>query len=156
MSDINNPQSQKQDVIANEFNELRQIEMEGYETAVRKARNVLFLAGALIFVGEMVSMYRTYGDFDLTVFIIALVEAGLFVALALWTKSKPYTAVVSGLVLFIVIIILSAVFNGMADGAEGLFKALIGGFIWKIIILVTLIKGMADAKSLQEAKKNTF
>jgi multisubunit Na+/H+ antiporter MnhE subunit len=38
---------------------------------------------------------------SVSVFIIALIESGIFVALAVWTKKKPYTAIVAGLITFI-------------------------------------------------------
>jgi len=140
--------------IANYADELKQLEMQGYETAVRKARNALFWTGGLLFLGEMIGMVRLDQGFDPVIFGIALVEAGIFVGLALWTKRKPHTAVVTGLVVFAAIIILSAVINGMLEGTEGAMKALFSGIIVKVIILVTLIKGISDANALQKAKEN--
>jgi hypothetical protein len=140
--------------IADYADELKQIEMQGYETAVRKARNALFWTAGLFFLGEMIAMMRTDTGFDPVVFGVALVEAGIFIALALWTKKKPHTAVVTGLIVFIGLNILSVVVNGMTDGSEGVMKALIGGIVVKVIILVTLIKALSDANALQKAKEN--
>jgi hypothetical protein len=151
-TETNDPAPQA-DVIADYASELQQIEMEGYELAVRKARKALFWAGGLIFLGEMISMFTAGGGFSPLIFIIALIEAGIFIALAFWTKKKPYAAVVSGLIAFIGIIILAAVANGITDGATGVFKALFGGIIVKVIILVNLILPLKDAKALQQAKQ---
>jgi hypothetical protein len=141
--------------IADYVDEMRQLEMQGYETAVRKARNALFWTAGLIFLGEMIAMFRLGQGFDPIIFVIALVEAGIFIGLALWTKRKPHTAVVTGLIVFASIIILSAVLSGMTDGTEAVVKSLLGGIIVKVIILVTLIKAISDANALQKAKENT-
>ncbi|MBL7742908.1 MAG: hypothetical protein JNN00_05465 [Chitinophagaceae bacterium] len=151
-NDFSNP-GKEENVIADYADELKQIEMESYETAVKKARNALFWTAGLVFLGEMISMLRGETGFDPIIFVIALIEAGIFVALALWTKKKPYTAVVTGLIAFLGIIALSAVAFGILEGAAGVMKALISGIIVKVIILVTLIKALSDARALQKAKE---
>jgi hypothetical protein len=154
MNEGNKAPSEKQEnVIADYASELKEIEMLGFATAVRKARNALFWTAGLLFLGEMIGMMRDDTGFDPIVFGIAVVEAGIFVALALWTKKKPHTSVVTGLIAFIGIIILSVIANGMIDGSEGVMKALVSGIIVKVIILVTLIKALNDAKALQTAKE---
>jgi hypothetical protein len=102
----------------------------------------------------MIGMYRSGLGFDLYVFIFALVEAGIFLGLAFWTKKKPYTALVLGLVAFIAFILLSMVVNGLVDGSTGVLKAMISGVIIKVVILVALIGGLSDAKALQRAREN--
>jgi hypothetical protein len=154
MTPETNDPAQQKDVIADYASELQQIEMEGYERAVKKARNALFWAGGLYFFWEMIGMFRSETSFNLIWFIIAIIEAGIFIALALWTKSKPYTAVLIGLVYFILLIILSAFASAVEEGSMGVFKALFGGIIVKVIIIVNLILPIKDAKALQEAKKN--
>jgi hypothetical protein len=140
-------------VIANFVDEIRQIQIEGYELRVRKARNALYWTAGLVFLAEMIGMARSATGFDAIVFVIALAEAGVFVALALWTKKKPYTAVLTGLIAFIGLIILSVVVNGIIDGSEGVLKALVGGIIIRVIILVNLISALGDARALQAAKE---
>ena len=140
--------------ISDYADELKQLEIQSYETGVKKARNALFWTGGLFFAWEMIGMMQADAGFDPLIFGFALVEAGIFVALALWTKKKPHTAVVTGLIVFIGFIILSVIFNGIAEGSEGVMKALIGGIVVKIIILVTLFKALSDASALQKAKEN--
>jgi hypothetical protein len=153
-----NPPNQEpqQDVIADYANDLQEIEMEGHARSVRKARNALFWAGGLLFLGEMISMFRISNGFEPIIFIIALVEAGVFIGLAFWTKQKPYTAVVAGLIAFIAILLLSVVINGYAEGSIGVFKALFSGIIIKVVILVNLILPLRDAKELQEMMKKKY
>jgi hypothetical protein len=149
MTSETNDSWQQKDVIADYANELQQIEMEGYERVVRKARNTVFRAGGLIFPGEMISMFAAGTGFNL---IIALSGAGIFIAFAFWTKKKTYTAVISGLLAFTCIIILGAVANSVSDGAPGVLKALFSGILVKVIILINLIIPIKDAKTLQEAE----
>lgn len=154
MTPETNDSNPSKDVITDYASELQQIEMEGYERAVKKARNALFWAGGLYFVWEMIGMFRSEGSFNLIWFIIAVVEAGIFIGLAFWTKSKPHTAVITGLIYFIGLIILSAFAMAMQEGSLGIFKALFSGIIVKVIIIVNLILPLKDARALQEAKRN--
>ena len=141
------------DLIAHDISEIQQIQMEGYELVVKKARNALFWAGGLLFVAEMVAMFSRQQRFDIYVFSIAVLEAGIFIALALYTRKKPYTAIVLGLCAFILVILASVVIAGLETGAEGVFKALFSGVIIKTLILVALIRPLKDAKQLQELKE---
>jgi len=154
MTPETNEPGQQKDVIADYASELQQIEMAGYERTVRKARNALFWAAGLYFVGEMIGMARQESGFDLIWFIIAIVEAGIFIGLALWTKSKPYIAVVTGLIYFVGLIILTAFVMAIEEGPIGVVKALFSGIIVKVAILINLIVPLKDAKALQEARKN--
>src|SRR4029079_15853251 len=101
MTTPNDQPDQQKDIIADYANEIQQIKIEGYERTVRRARNALFWAGGLIFLGEMIAMFRTYAQFDIVIFIIALVEGGIFVGLAFSTKKKPFTAIVTGFIVFL-------------------------------------------------------
>jgi preprotein translocase subunit Sec61beta len=141
------------DVIADHLDELKQFELAGYELAVKKARNALFWTAGLIFFWEMYGMYQLFKAIEPTTFVIALIISGIFVALAFWTKKKPYTALVSGIAAFILYILLAVVLNGLADGAEGVAKALISGVIIKIVIFIALVKPLKEAKELQQAKE---
>ena len=156
MTTPNDQPDQQKDIIADYANEIQQIQMEGYERTVRRARNALFWAGGLIFLGEMIAMFRSETGFDPILLVIALVEGGIFVALAFWTKKKPYSAILTGLAVFLAFIVLSMVLFGMAEGSAGVLKSLVSGIIVKIVILVNLILPIKDAKELQDAKKRNF
>ena len=82
------PIENETDSISDHYNAISQIELEGYEIGVRKARNSLYWTGALVFAGGMIAMYAAAG-FNIIILIIALFESGVFIALALWTKKKP-------------------------------------------------------------------
>ena len=146
----------QENVIADYANDMKQLEMDGYEKGVRKARNALFWAGGLIFLGEMISMVTQGLGFELLVFVIAIAEAGIFIGLAFWTKKKPFTAVVTGLIAFCGILLIPIIAGGIADGSAGVLKALFSGILVKVLILVNLILPLKDAKALQEAKTREF
>jgi hypothetical protein len=112
--------------------------------------------GGLIFFWEMIAMFRAGEGVEPVSLVFAVVIGGAFVALGFWTRKKPYSAIVSGLAVFIAYLALVVVVNGMVEGGVGVLKALLGGIIVKIIILVNLILPIKDAKELQEARKQSF
>jgi hypothetical protein len=156
MSSQNDHPDQQKDIIADYANEIQQIQMEGNERSIRKARNALFWAGGLIFFWEMIAMFRASEGVEPVSIVFAIAISGAFVALGFWTRKKPYTAIVSGLAVFIAYLALVVVINGMVEGSVGVLKALLGGIIVKVIILVNLILPIKDAKELQEARKQSF
>lgn len=157
MNEQPHPGSEEQkDLISDYANEVRQMDLEYAQSSIRKARNALFFAGAMVFVSEMLIVFREGYGFTWYLLLIALVEGGIFVALALWTRKKPYTAVIGGLIAFIGIVLLAVAVNAYTDGLAGGIKALVGGFIFKIFILVALFRALSDAKSVQAAQKEVF
>jgi len=150
--EANKESQETEDVITAYADEIKQIELEGHGRTVKKARNALFWTAGLLLASEIISSFR--GGYDLSPYVIAVIvlEVGVFIALALWTKKKPYSAIVTGIIIFIGLQLLSAVVTGKEEGAEGIFKVLISGFLVKIIILVTLFRAVGDAKELQQAR----
>ncbi len=59
--ETNLPPGKEENPIADYANELKQLEMQGYETAVRKARNALFWTAGLVFLGEMIGNFMIRG-----------------------------------------------------------------------------------------------
>ncbi|MGG9972029.1 hypothetical protein ACQ33O_09575 [Ferruginibacter sp. SUN002] len=151
--DNTNTNEQTQDQIADYAEEIKKINMEGSERVVKKARNALFWTAGLLLLGEILSIFLNKLEVDVVLVGVIVVEVGAFIALALLTKTKPYTAVVSGLILFIGIQLLAAVAYGYAGGIEGVLKTLSSGIIVKVIILVNLFRAIGDAKELQQEKE---
>src|SRR5258705_7055123 len=104
MSENQNPDNQQppaENEIADYYDGVKKLEMEGYETGIKKARNALFATAALFFIAEMITAGTSGVGVTPLVIVVALVESGVFVALGFWTKTKPYTAIIVGLILFI-------------------------------------------------------
>ena len=126
---------------------VRQLEMRGYESGIKNARTALFVTAAILFVGELIAAALSEAPFTLLFWSIILIQSGIFVALGFWTKTRPYAAVIIGLVAFILIWMLAITLSG--------FQGAIGGIIIKIIIIVYLAKAIGPAKAWEEAKRNS-
>lgn len=113
--------------------------MEGYDKPVRKARNILYIIGAL----QLVALF-TLGDlYGAELYLTAGVYiffALVFAGLAFWTKWKPYTAILTGLIIYGGLILLSAIVEP---------ETIIKGIILKIIAFSLLISGLKNAKEVQ-------
>ena len=132
--------------ISDYYDGLKQIEIQGYETGVKKARTALFVTAGLLFVGELISVGLTGLTLTPLLIGIALIESAIFVGLAFWTNTKPYTAIIVGLVIFIGMWILAIIGSG--------FMGAIGGIIVRIIIISYLISALKPAKAWEDARKN--
>ena len=143
----------KEDLISDYVNELKESDLEHNKLSVKKARNTLYLVAVLVFVSEMIGMLMSDEGFTPLVLAISLVEAGIFVALALWTKRRPYSAVIGGIIAFIGIYTLAFAVNAYTLDFGAAVKSLMGGFIFKIIVLVTLFQALGNAKAVQNHNK---
>jgi hypothetical protein len=126
------------------FNE-QEFSMEGYDKHIRQARNALFIAAAIMLLNAII-LFSKY-PFDLEImwldYLIWTVYIVGFIALALWTKKKPYYAIIGGLVLMGVFILINAIIEP---------TTIFGGIVFKIAVIVFLIKGLGDAKEAQQMK----
>jgi hypothetical protein len=66
-----------------------------------------------------------------------------FIVLGFWTKKKPYYAIIGALILYGVFILLNAIFD-----VTTIYK----GIIFKIAVIVFLVKGLNNAKEAQQMK----
>jgi hypothetical protein len=117
----------------------------GYDKHIRQARNTIFVVAAIQFIFAVVSMYmvETVADkwlnFGLSAFI-----AAIFVALALWTKKKPYTAILIALIIYCLLILIYAISEPLS---------ILKGIILRVIIIMYLARGLKNAKEAQEMQK---
>jgi len=125
---------------------VKQLEMQGYESGIKNARTALFVTAALLFAGELISAAISEIPFTFLFWIIILIQSGVFVALGFWTKTRPYAAIITGLVFFILIWALAIALSG--------FKGALGGIIVKVIIIVYLAKAIGPAKTWEDSKRN--
>lgn len=138
------PKQEQQDVIADHFEELKQIEMMGYEPEIRKARNALFVVAALLLIAELISAGANNIPFSPLFLLILAVECGSFVALGIWANTRPFTAITLGLILFVGLWVFAIVATG--------FQAAIGGILIRIIVISYLVSALKDAKAWEDAK----
>jgi uncharacterized membrane protein YoaK (UPF0700 family) len=140
-----NTEEKKEDVISDYYDGVKEMEMQGYESGIKNARTALYVTAALVFIGEIISASIQGLELTALLIIIAIAEAGVFIGLALWTKTKPFTAIITGLIVFILMWVAAIIFSGG--------QAVYSGIIVRVIILVNLIKAIKPAKAWEDAKK---
>ena len=119
--------------------------LDGYDKTIKNARTALFVVAAVQVIFGCI-MYGSGAYEDPGIILgVAIAIGVVFLLLGFWTKSKPYTAIVTGLVLFIVLHVLEAI----SDPTQ-IYK----GVIMKVLVIVYLVKSLGDAKEAQEMKKN--
>jgi len=138
--------AERANTISDYYDGIRQLELQAYEGAVKRARTVLFVTAGLVFVGELI--YAASNNITMTPTLIGIValESVFFVGLALWTRRKPYTAIMIGIIVFVGLWALAIISSG--------FKAAIGGIVVRIIIIAYLIKALKPAKDWEEVKRS--
>ena len=140
-------QPKSEDHIADYYEGVKKLEMQGHENGIKKARNALFITAGVLLVGEIV--FASLQNVQLTPLAIGIiaVEVGTFIALGFWTKSKPYTAIIVGIIFFL----LLWVFAIIVTGIEAAYR----GIILRIIILSVLISALKSAKAWESLKKSS-
>lgn len=148
MSDIENktdPGPKSENEIADYYEGVKKLELQGHEAGIKKARTALFVTAALLLIGEIISASVSGVEFTPLMIGIVVVEVGIFIALALWTKTKPFSAIITGLIVFVLLWIGSIALIGG--------KAAYSGIIVKVIIITTLVGAIKPAKAWEDAKK---
>jgi hypothetical protein len=118
-----------------------------YDKHIRQARNAIFVTAGVIFLSLIVMLIASskeeneYLWIDLLLYGVFIIG---FIALGLWTKNRPYYAIICALILYLIFIGLNAI---------GDIKTLFSGIIFKIIIIVYLVKGINDAKTAEEMRQ---
>ena len=117
--------------------------MQGYDKHIRQARNAIFVAAGVVLISLLVLCFTISADYEYLWIDICIYGAFIagFIVLGFWTKTKPYYAIISALILYALLIALFAYFD---------ITTLYKGFLFKIFIIVYLAKGLGDAKEAQE------
>lgn len=125
----------------------QEFSMQGYDKHIRQARNAIFAVAGILVINVLVLFFNIPESYEYLWLDFAI--WGSFIAgftfLALYTKKKPYYAIVGALCLYAAFIILNAVID-----ASTLYK----GILFKIIIVVLLVKGVNDAREAQALQDN--
>jgi hypothetical protein len=112
-------------------------------TALNRGRSALFvIVGLYVLAG----IYEAFlAPWHQMIFgIIDWIVAAIFLGLAIWSYRQPFPAMVTGLCLYVLIILLLA-----AIDPATLFQ----GIIWKILVTMYLVYGIQNARKEQNAKK---
>ena len=127
----------------------KEIDLDAAREKIKKAGSVLYwISGATLVVGLLLFMieYVKGGDNSEAVatVIVNIILGAIYLALASWSKRKPFAAIVSGLSLYVLVIILSAIVNPVS---------LASGFIIKIVFIIYFVKGIKSALEAESLKK---
>lgn len=120
--------------------------MRGYDKHIRQARNAIFIAAGVLLLNVFIlaaTVPYSYEYLWLDFVIWGSFIAG-FIVLGIWTKKKPYYAILGALILYAAFIILNAAID---------ITTLSKGIILKIVIIVLLVKGINDAREAQRMQE---
>ena len=130
------------------FDDLHNDEREMYDYGVRKIRNALFFAGAIMLLADVIALismvYQVPGVRLLLGFGIALAILGFFVGLGFWAKKKPFTALLAGLAVFAALQALA-----MLGNPASIFQ----GLLVKAVVVISLAFWLKQARRLQGMKQ---
>ena len=144
-----NPQNEprkSEHEIADYYDGVKKLEMEGHQGGIKKARNALLATAFILLIGEIITASASGLEWTPLAIAIIVIEVGAFVALALWTKTKPYAAIIVGIILFVLLWVAAIVVVGG--------RAAYSGILVRIIILSILISALKPAKAWEDLKKN--
>nr|WP_199156234.1 hypothetical protein [Pedobacter sp. ASV2] len=124
---------------------VKEIELQESGGKIDSARNSLYWIGGLIAFWTVIAYFMNADAEDaLAILITNIILVGAFIGLAVWSKTKPAAALISGLSLYLLVQILNAVVNPMSIFSE---------IIFKIIIIGYLIKGIKAVLEVDKLKK---
>jgi hypothetical protein len=115
---------------------------------IQNAKNALYVVVALLVVRGIISTFIIPSSEIIDIWIEIVIVAGIFLVLAMLTETKPYQALLIGLILYLLYEVVNVIINPTT-----IFK----GIIFKVAIVVYLIKGLNSAqevKRLKEIMKN--
>ena len=119
---------------------------EGYDKHIRQARYACFIGAGLLLINALL-LFSKY-PFDIEIFwldyLLWTIYIGGFIACGVWTKHKPYYAIIGGMIILALFILINAIIEP---------TTIISGLLFKIGIAVVLIKGLQDAKQAQQMKE---
>ncbi|MFH4964698.1 hypothetical protein V8G69_06805 [Gaetbulibacter sp. M235] len=105
---------------------------------IKSARNTLYVMSGISLVFGVILFFSMN---DVSILITNVVLSIIYLVLAFWSSQKPLMALLLGLLLYLTTIIISAVVNP---------TTIIKGFLWKILIIAYLGKGIYSASAIKK------
>jgi hypothetical protein len=131
------PEDNQQTIFSGE-----EFSLNKFERTIRHARYAMCGAPLTIVGLYLISNFEVENEW-ISIAILMLISC-VFVGLALWSRKKPYTAIVIAFAIYLGLIVLYAIYN------PGTIMQMI---IFKIIIIVYLAKGINDAREWQRLSR---
>lgn len=124
---------------------IKEIDLGDLKNKVEQACSSLYWIAGICALSAIVQIFMfENGDDWFSYLVTAVILVGAFLAFAVWSKTKPLAALISGLALYLIVQIL----NAMADPGT-----LASGIIFKIFIIGYLIKGIFAIIEVEKIKK---
>lgn len=127
---------------------LSEMEDQRRQASHKQVTKYLFQIVSLFVIREFIFILKTGGIANKNSFIYVSVLSGIFVALALWSKVKPYLAALSGLCIFIGFVILSISSWVLGYGAEAIPKSFLLNLLFDFYIIILLSTAISKSKQL--------
>jgi hypothetical protein len=107
---------------------------------VGTARTLLLIVAIATLISAALLLPQLPGQNTLTNILLTSIVSGIYFLLAIWTRKKPYTAMLAGLLLLLVVILLDIFWNPFGPLER-----------WqsKILSLFLLLLGLGDSKDAQ-------
>ena len=120
------------------------VDTEQYQKSMRNARVWLYvIAGFQLLMGVLEYYQADERTEGIVAFCIDAFIALLFLALALWSRKHPVQAFTSALIAYAVFLLVFAYFD-----IANLYR----GVIFKVLIILALVKANKDARKYEQAK----
>jgi len=106
---------------------------------------ITFLAGIILgFIAEPDFVERMFDAPQVPLGIVLLILSAAYLGLGLWSRQRPFAALLIALILYCTLLLMDIV----ADPAS-----IIKGIIWKVIIIVALVRGTTGGYKAEKIKK---
>ncbi len=136
---MENSTEKNSDNPVNIFEEI-DFDIREHDKQIRQARNSIFIVAAIQFLFGIVSGYQIRGETGWLIFAVTGFIAIIFLALGIWTKKKPYTAILIALILYSSLLAIDLIIQP---------STVLKGIIVKLFIIGYLIRGLGKAKEAQ-------
>ena len=124
--------------------EARKLQLKDLESKVDNARITLWVIAGLNFVFGLLSyLFNSELEDALFVLIINALVSLMFVFIGTWATQKPFSALVTGLLIYIGLFLFTVI-NGQH----------MSGIIGRLILIGYLIKGISSAREAEEVRKD--
>jgi hypothetical protein len=112
--------------------------LKQHKDSVKRGQIILFILGGLdIIIGIITGLFIKD---DLFVLISNLIIGAIFISLGFWANKKPFPALLSGLIVYITLLVI----NGIID-----WQSIFNGLVIKILIIAAFFYGF---RSINESK----
>ncbi|HAP00602.1 MAG TPA: hypothetical protein DCQ93_01640 [Bacteroidetes bacterium] len=120
----------------------KELLLEEAQQRVNLARNWMYFIGGINLTVAMIFYFQSHNVFNLDV-IVQSVFGFAFFGFAIWVRHQPRVAVVSGMILYLAIISLTA----MVD-----LRTISSGIIFKVMIIYAFVRSMKAATEVENLR----